>query len=103
MHQRPERSQAVSYNSRPLGARVAELVDAADSKSAALKSVSVRLRPRAPRKLPAYLCSPTFTLAARYRRIGLSMCAELVGARKAGTHPSHIKSAADSPETSLSA
>ena len=30
------------------GARVAELVDAADSKSAALKSVSVRLRPRAP-------------------------------------------------------
>src|SRR6185437_1073174 len=29
-------------------ARVAELVDAADSKSAALKSVSVRLRPRAP-------------------------------------------------------
>ena len=28
-------------------ARVAELVDAADSKSAALKSVSVRLRPRA--------------------------------------------------------
>jgi len=33
MHQIPERSQALSYNSRPLVARVAELVDAADSKS----------------------------------------------------------------------
>jgi hypothetical protein len=37
------------------------------------------------------------------RRIGLSMHAELVAARKAVTHPLHIKSAADSPETSLSA
>src|SRR5512140_834138 len=57
MQQTPERSQAVLLNfAPPLGARVAELVDAADSKSAALKSVSVRLRPRAPLKfseLPA--------------------------------------------------
>src|SRR6185295_4431753 len=43
----PKRSQAL-YTPLPLGARVAELVDAADSKSAALKSVSVRFRPRAP-------------------------------------------------------
>jgi hypothetical protein len=38
----------------PLEARVAELVDAADSKSAALKSVSVRLRPRAPKLTVQY-------------------------------------------------
>src|SRR6185295_7960757 len=44
----PKRSQATLYSAPPLGARVAELVDAADSKSAAVKSVSVRLRPRAP-------------------------------------------------------
>ena len=42
----------------PLVARVAELVDAADSKSAALKSVSVRLRPRAPPQYPAPLRRP---------------------------------------------
>ena len=49
-------------------ARVAELVDAADSKSAALKSVSVRLRPRAdpPSQVPPWRwCSATSRSVAR--------------------------------------
>ena len=47
----------------PFCAEVAELVDAADSKSAALKSVWVRFPPPAPDLLNAsYLTKPQFVL-----------------------------------------
>jgi hypothetical protein len=45
----------------------------ADSKSAALNSVSVRLRPRAPLKLSAYLCWPAFMRVVGIRRVGLTV------------------------------
>ena len=79
---------------------MAELVDAADSKSAALKSVSVRLRPRAPLKSSAYLRSPLLCVsgidASDFQCVILQ-----IPAADALTQSLHIKSAADVPASAI--